>query len=82
MVVCQLAAGVDPNYDGAANFLRLYDFVIRAISKRTVEQAEAALKVLRTLREGFQAIRPEAVALEKSGAIPPVNATRLVEATA
>jgi flagellin-specific chaperone FliS len=82
MVVCELAAGVDSKYDGAANFLRLYEFVGHAISERTAAQADAALQVLCTLRAGFQAIRPEAAALEQSGAVPRLHNTCLVQAMA
>src|SRR5207237_1297560 len=54
LLVSALAAGVDPKYDGADNLLRLYEFVVHAIGQRTIERVEAALEVLRTLREGFE----------------------------
>src|SRR5947209_4657151 len=75
LLVCDLAAGVDPNAAGSDNFLRLFEFVVHAIRCRSGEKVEAALNVLRTLREGFRTIRPEAVALENSGVIPPLTAS-------
>jgi len=38
--------------------------------------------VLKTLRDGFGRIRPEAVALERGGAIPPVGDSSSVRAMA
>ena len=42
----------------------------------------AARRALETLREGFEAVRPEALRLEREGAIPPLERTHCVEATA
>ena len=50
-----------------------------AVASGDVGQIEAAVGCLEALREGFRAIRDEAVRLERSGAIPPVRASQLVE---
>jgi flagellar biosynthetic protein FliS len=81
MIVLGLAAGVnlevgDP---ASANLLRIYEFCVHALTQGKVEEVASALNCLETLREGFRAIRDEAVQLERSGEIPPIEATRLVE---
>ena len=63
--------GVDPEL--GTNMLRLYDFVTHQLRHCDADHLQDAVGVLCTLREGFQTIRPEAVALERSGQIPPVN---------
>ena len=57
----------------AVNFLRLYGFVFRCLEDGSPANLQAALKVLRNLHNGFLAIRPEAVAMERSGEIPPLD---------
>jgi flagellar biosynthetic protein FliS len=57
----------------AVNFLRLYGFVVRCLEDGNPANLQAALKVLRNLHKGFLAIRPEAVAMERSGEIPPLD---------
>jgi flagellar biosynthetic protein FliS len=60
----------------AFNLLRLYEFVGRCLMAATTTKVEAALTVLRNLYEGFLEIRSEAVNLERSGAIAPVDQVR------
>src|SRR6516165_6688285 len=56
-----IASGVRTDQgDLSHNLLRLYEFAVSAIRKGDLESIDGALKVLRTLNEGFQAIRPEA----------------------
>jgi flagellin-specific chaperone FliS len=82
MFVAGLASGVDvAQGEIARNCLRLYEFAADCIRIGTPDKIEAAIGVLRTLREGFEGIRGEAVDLERKGAIPPLGSTRLVEAT-
>ena len=57
----------------AVEFLRLYEFVNHSLGVGDVKSIDAALKVLRTLREGLEEIRPEAAELERSGRIPPAG---------
>ena len=74
MIVCGLASGVVADGDPVTtNILRLYEDVLHALGQGGIEDMRT-LTVLRTLREGFQKVRPEAVALERSGAIPPIDA--------
>src|SRR5262249_46363005 len=82
LLVSVLASGVDPKYDGAANLLRLYEFVVHASGQRTVEKVSSALEVLRTVHAGYEAIRAEAVSLELVGAIPSLNDARFIQALA
>jgi flagellin-specific chaperone FliS len=64
------------------NLMRLCEFAANCIAAGTLEKIEAALTVLRNLREGFQEIRPEAARLERSGAIPRVDSMRLLHVRA
>ena len=74
VIVYALASGVDPNYDHIAqNMLRLYEFMLHCLSFREAEKIQEALKVLTILREGLEAIQPQARKLELSGKIPPLN---------
>jgi flagellar biosynthetic protein FliS len=78
-----LAAGVDTSQgEVAVNLARLYEFVVYSLSQGTPNDVKAALDVLTTLREALLGIRAQAVELERSGAIPPLEAQRLVEVTA
>jgi flagellar protein FliS len=81
-IVCELAGGVDPDYVHAAAYLRMYGLASRAIAAATVEQTEAALHILRILREAIARLRDEAVRLEREGTLPPAGTTHLVYATA
>jgi flagellar protein FliS len=82
LLICELASGVDPAYVHAAVFLRLYGLASTAISAATIEQTEAALRILRTLREGIAPIRDEAARLEREGVLPPAGSVHLVHITA
>ncbi len=62
-------------------FLRLYEFVNHSLAQGRLKDVDGALKVLKTLREGLQAIRPQAVEMERSGQIPPADALTKVEMT-
>jgi flagellin-specific chaperone FliS len=78
-----IASGVRTDQgDLSHNLLRLYEFAVSAIRKGDLESIDGALKVLRTLNEGFQAIRPEAVELERNGIIPPSEEMSTVQAMA
>lgn len=74
LIVMGLASGVVPDGDPVTTtMLQLYEYAQHALSQESIEDVRGALGVLRTLREGFEKIRPEAVALERSGVIPPIN---------
>lgn len=57
----------------ASNIHDLCVFCIGQIATPTVESWVSAREVMATLREGFQAIREEAIQLEATGAIPPLS---------
>ena len=79
-IVMQLMAGInldvgDPN---SINLMRLYEFCTHHLSQQDIPKLESVRRVLDTLREGFRAIRDEAVNLERTGAIPPADSIRLL----
>ncbi len=83
LVLAGLVSAVDPSRgDLATQFLRLYEFVNHAIDMGDLRNVEGALRVFRTLREGLEAIRPEAAELERRGEIPPADALPSVRLTA
>jgi flagellar biosynthetic protein FliS len=75
LIVCELAAGVRPdiNQEMGTNFLRLYEFIVHQLKTPEIANLLAAIKVLNTLREGFEHIRSEAIQLERSGQLPQVQ---------
>jgi flagellin-specific chaperone FliS len=62
----------------AINFLRLYEFVAHQMSVGTIDSVDAAVRVITPLMKGFEAVREQAAALERQGAIPPLDQSRLV----
>jgi flagellin-specific chaperone FliS len=80
-IVVELLSGLNVEQgDVPRNLHRLYIFASRAIGVGSPAQLEGALKVFRTLRDGLLEVRDEAVALERCGAIPPVDAGRSLQA--
>lgn len=82
MIVAAFTSELSPDDPLAVNLLRLYEFVAHSAAELTAESLQAAARVLGTLREGFQAIREEAVRLEREGQLPPLDQTRNLLATA
>lgn len=83
LAVSGLVCGLEGHADEQSlNFLRLYEFVAHHLSQATPEGAQAAKQVLQTLREAFEAIRPEALRLERDGAIPSLDRHHTVQVTA
>jgi flagellin-specific chaperone FliS len=79
LIVAALASELPAYKDEVAiNCLRLYEFVAHQMVIGTVESVDAAVKVLRPLQAGFEAVREQATALEMQGAIPPLDQARLV----
>jgi flagellin-specific chaperone FliS len=78
-LVCAVEGHAD---EQSLNFLRLYEFVVHHLSQATPESARAAKQVLQTLREAFEAIRPEALRLEREGAIPSLDRPNTIQVTA
>lgn len=72
LVIAGLVSCVVPDQsDLSTQFLRLYDFVNFSLGRGGTQDLEGALKVLRTLREGLEKIRPEAVEFERTSRLPP-----------
>jgi flagellar protein FliS len=84
LTVGELASGVrvEANEEMGTNMLRLYEFVANELRTPRAEGIRNARKVLTTLREGFEAVREEANALERSGAVAAAAGSRLIMATA
>lgn len=78
LIVTELAAGVrlDVDPDLGTNYLRLYEFVVDRLANVREQNLADALKILKTLREGFATIREEAIAMEHRGEFP--SADRLM----
>jgi flagellin-specific chaperone FliS len=75
LIVTELASGVrvEVNPEANTNMLRLYEYVAHELAKATPAAIENARKILRTLREGFEAVRAEANEMERSGRLPPAG---------
>jgi flagellar protein FliS len=84
LIVTELASGVrvEVNPEANTNMLRLYEYVAHELAKATFDGIENARKVMRTLREGFEAIRAEANELERTGRLPSADQLQMVLATA
>jgi flagellin-specific chaperone FliS len=79
-IVVELAAGIhidagDPN---SANLLRLYEYFAHTLAGTELSKLTSVRKSLAMLREGFRAIRPEALSLERMGTIPSLDGPRLI----
>jgi flagellar secretion chaperone FliS len=81
-LVMGLASGVDPNAPIASKLLPLYKYIVHAIGLVDVEKTADSIRLLSTVREGFRAIRAEAIDLERNGVIPPVSNSALVHSMA
>ena len=81
MVVLGLWSGVDiERGEGVSEMVSLYQFAANALATGTLEDVRGAANVLSTLREGFRGIREEAIELERTGVIPPIDAVCAVHA--
>lgn len=84
LIVTELASGIriEVNPEANTNMLRLYEYVVHELVSATPAAIENARKVMRTLREGFEAIRAEANELERTGRLPAADQVQMVLATA
>jgi flagellin-specific chaperone FliS len=84
LIVTELAAGVrtEVNPDTATNTLRLYEFVVHQLKDLKPEGLLSARRVLKTLREGFEAIRIEASDMERNGHFPAAERLQMVSTNA
>ncbi|MBI3407999.1 MAG: flagellar protein FliS [Planctomycetes bacterium] len=67
------AAVMESGADIGSQFLRLYEFVLHSLTTRTAASLQDAINVLTVLRDGFEAIRQQAVQMEREGTIPSLN---------
>lgn len=84
LIVSALAAGVrlDVDPENGTNMLRLYEFVVHEIKTPRLQNVRNAAKILGILREGFEAIKDEAIRLEKTGELVASNRLQMVLETA
>ncbi|WP_020470512.1 flagellar export chaperone FliS [Zavarzinella formosa] len=84
LMVTALAAGVktEVNEEMGTNYLRLYEFIVNRLTRPEIPRIQDALKILKTLREGFDGIRDEAVAMERRGDFVATDRLKALYATA
>lgn len=82
-VVYGLKIGLDANHGELPQSLeKLYDTVIWGIMEKSREQIVCGTRILQSLREGFEGIRSEALELEKTGEVRPLDEDQALERTA
>ncbi len=84
LIVSELASGVrlDVDEERGTNMIRLYEFVANELSHPSLQGIASARSVLQILREGFEAVREEANALERSGIFSAADSLRMMQAIA
>lgn len=83
LIVMGLMSGIVADDDPVTTtMLQLYEYCLHSLAQGGLEDVRGARNVLNILREGFLKVRPEANALERSGAIPPINTTSTLHALA
>ena len=83
VAIAGMAGGIDPTADDvAANLHRLYEFVVHCLAQGSAAKIGDAVAVLETMREGFEAIRTQAVELERQGQIPALDQSTNVQVLA
>ncbi len=84
VIVSELAAGVRVEVDEemGTNMLRLYEFVVNELRTPRLANVKTAVKILTTMREGFEGIREEANRLEQSGELVSAGRMQMVLETA
>jgi flagellar secretion chaperone FliS len=84
LIICELASGVSLDVDPelGTNMVRLFEYCGHELRHPEITGIENARQILTTLREGFEAIRDEAVLLERNGQLSTADSQRMVFATA
>jgi hypothetical protein len=72
-VLMQILDGLDTRYEMTQNVQRLTLYMFDRSNKGRPEDWRSILKILQVLRDGFAAIRNEAVELESKGLVPSVS---------
>jgi flagellin-specific chaperone FliS len=80
VIVAELAAGVrlDVDEEMGTNMLRLYEFVTNELRTPRLANVRTAVKILSTMREGFEGIREEANRLERTGELVTAGRMQMV----
>jgi flagellar biosynthetic protein FliS len=84
LIVSELAAGVRVEVDEemGTNMLRLYEYAVNEMKTPRLANVRNAIKILTTLREGFEAVRDEANRMERGGELTAADRLQLVLASA
>jgi len=77
-VLMQILDGLDTKYETTHNIQRLALYMFDRAGKGRAADWQSVLKILGVLRDGFAAIRDEAIDLESRGLVPSVHATSAV----
>ena len=79
-IVVALRAGLNPEYGELVEKLEsLCHFVETCLEAGSREDLASSIRVLNTLREGYEGVREEAVKLESDGTIPPLQMDSAVQ---
>ena len=73
-VLMQILDGLDTRYEMTQNIQRLALYMFDRSTKGRAEDWRTVLKVLQVLREGFGAIRDQAIEMESQGLVPSAGA--------
>lgn len=80
IIVSELASGVrvEVEPETGTNILRLYEYVVNELRTPRLANVRNAVKILTTLREGFESVREEANRLERAGELTSVDRLQMV----
>jgi flagellar secretion chaperone FliS len=77
-VLMQILDGLDTKYETTHDIQRLALYMFDRASKGRQDDWKSVLKILNVLRDGFSAIRDQAVEMESRGLVPSVDATSAI----
>jgi hypothetical protein len=72
-VLMQILDGLDARYESTQNIQRLALYMFDRANQGRLEDWRSILKILNVLREGFTAVREQAIELESRGLVPSVT---------
>jgi len=72
-VLMQVLDGLDARYETTQNIQRLALYMFDRSNQGRPEDWRSIVKILNVLREGFNAVREQAIELESRGLVPPVT---------
>ena len=72
-VLMQILDGLDARYETTQNIQRLALYMFDRSTQGRAEDWRSVLKILNVLREGFSAVREQAIEMESRGLVPAVN---------